>query len=263
MLAAIRDTFGNTSTTSVPMLYGEDEGLLEDMLCHLDLGCSSFKPIPNRVFSHGPHNLGLSHLREWQQLNPDLAELQQSDNEDLRTWVARRFASSSIPDLFDSLPSPTYQDNLSRVLALLAIGGLFTETTTFPLQPVIDWSRAAVDITDPVLAPDYDPRSAPSLIVGVEWTGYTVKNRLNPLYSRSAGLAFSTFGAAPGHPVLADAVRSIRRSTRLVETAEKDARGGASSDTGPGHDVLHFHPSTSEAEQEWTGAGVLTDALAR
>ncbi|BGP73351.1 hypothetical protein NBRC10513v2_006757 [Rhodotorula toruloides] len=263
MLAAIRETFGNTSTTSVPMLYGEDEELLEDMLCHLDLGCSDFKPIPKRVFTHGEGNTSLTHLLEWQQLNPSLLELQLSDNEDLRTWVGRRFASSSIPELFDSLPSPAYQDNLSRFLTLLTTGGLFTSPTSHPLRSIADWSRTAVDITDRVLAPSYDPLSPPSLIVGVEWTGYTVKNSLNPLFSRSAGLAFGTFGATPGHPVLVDAVRSIWRSARIVEAGKEEGGAGGWSAKADGRGVLHFDPQAGNAEREWTGAGVLTDAVAR
>ncbi|GEM10735.1 mannan polymerase II complex HOC1 subunit, glycosyltransferase family 32 protein [Rhodotorula toruloides] len=218
MLAAIRDTFGNTSTTSVPMLYGDDEELLEDMLCHLDLGCSSFKPIPQRVFSHGSGDTGLVHLRKWQQLNPDLFELQLSDHEDLRTWAGRRFDSSSIPDVCDRLPSPAHQDNLSRFLALLTTGGIFTSPTTLPLQPIADWARTAVDITDPVLAPERDPLSSPSLIVGIAWTGHTAKNALNPLFSREAGLAVSTFGATPGHPMQSQGSGLTSDSVRLLLT---------------------------------------------
>ncbi|KAL7338702.1 delta 8-sphingoloid desaturase protein [Rhodotorula toruloides] len=263
MLAAIREMFGHTSATSVPMLYGEDEELLEDMLCHLDLGCSDFKPIPKRVFSHGEHDTALSQLLEWQDLNAELFELQLSNNEDLRTWAGRRFASSSIPELFDALPSPAHQDDLSRFLALLATGGLFTSPTSHPLQPIADWSRNAVDITDRVLAPAYDPLSPPSLVVGIGWTGYTVKNPLNPLFSRSAGLAFETFGATPGHPVLVDAVRSIWRSARLVEAGKDEGGKGEQSVRADGRGVLHFGPLTGDAEREWAGAGVLTDAVAR
>lgn len=245
------------------MLYGEDEELLEDMLCHLDLGCSDFKPIPKRVFSHGEHDTALSQLLEWQDLNAELFELQLSNNEDLRTWAGRRFASSSIPELFDALPSPAHQDDLSRFLALLATGGLFTSPTSHPLQPIADWSRNAVDITDRVLAPSYNPLSPPSLIVGVEWTGYTVKNPLNPLFSRSAGLAFETFGATPGHPVLVDAVRSIWRSARMIEAGKEGDGKGEQSVRADDRGVLHFDPLAGDAEREWTGAGVLTDAVAR
>ncbi|BGP34930.1 hypothetical protein JCM10296v2_006754 [Rhodotorula toruloides] len=261
MLAAIRETFGNTSTMSVPMLYGEDEELLEAMLCHLDLGCSDFKPVPKRVFTHDEGNTSLGRLVEWQELSPNLFELQLSDNEDLRNWVSRRFASSSIPDLFDSLPSPAHQDNLSRFLALLTTGGLFTSPISHPLRSITDWSRTAIDITDRVLAPTYDPLSPPSLIVGVEWTGYMVKNALNPLFSRSAGLAFETFGATPGHPVLVDAVRSVWRSSKLVEAGKAEGDEGGGSVRADGRGVLHFDPG--DVEREWTGAGVLTDAVAR
>ncbi|GAA6034839.1 hypothetical protein NBRC10512_006361 [Rhodotorula toruloides] len=231
MLAAIREMFGHTSATSVPMLYGEDEELLEDMLCHLDLGCSDFKPIPKRVFSHGEHDTALSQLLEWQDLNAELFELQLSNNEDLRTWAGRRrtlhLADQPSPPTHRRLVSQRSRHHRPRPRAGLR-----------PALSSLTRRRHRMD-------------------------GYTVKNPLNPLFSRSAGLAFETFGATPGHPVLVDAVRSIWRSARLVEAGKDEGGKGEQSVRADGRGVLHFGPLTGDAEREWAGAGVLTDAVAR
>lgn len=261
MLQALEQLVGVAGGRAVDEVDGVVVPLREALSCYLDVECAESHPIPNELFATAkivdplPAELGT-----WQSLNPSHS-LRLFNNAQVASWVASRFPNSTIPTTFDTLPMPILKYDLFRLLVLLTRGGTYTDADTTALRPIADWTRGVVDLTDPVLAlhpPSSSARESnpPSLIVGVEWSGHTERNPLNPLYTRSVGIVQWTFGASAGHPVILDATQ------RVVENSRKVAEGeypGVEGDEAR----LHFDPEAARAVLEWSGPAVLSDAVAR
>ncbi|GAA6045199.1 hypothetical protein JCM8097_004432 [Rhodosporidiobolus ruineniae] len=267
MLAALDDLLGESSakgSQEVDVLDGnkpaDNKALKEATSCFLDLTCSGHAAVPNELFATDRVVSPVpSPLSSWFDLNPSMRNIAMNDT-DISTWLSSRFANSAVPALYDSLPLPILHYDLIRLLVLLTRGGYYTDTDTLALRRVDTWARGAADLSDPVLAPNAATRP-PSLVVGIEWTGHTETNKLNPLFTRSTGMVQWAFGAAPGHPVIVDAARRVVRNSRRV--AAMRAGGDDAKFAKDGRGPLHFDPEADRMVLEWSGPAVFTDAVAR
>ncbi|GAA5851667.1 hypothetical protein JCM8547_001168 [Rhodosporidiobolus lusitaniae] len=252
--------------------YGANNSAIRSATrCFLDLRCTDHGPIPEELFATDRLVSPIpSLLQSWATLNPSY-KLSFLDDQAVEEWVSSRFADSTLPDQFDALPLPILKYDLLRLLLTLTRGGIYTDSDTLDLRAISSWSDRAVDFSDALLAPleAGKPRPPPSLIVGIEWTGHTETNKLNPLYTRSTGIVQWAFGAAQGHPVIVDSVRRVLRNSRKVEALregrvdEDGAGGGGAGGGGGGGGPLHFDPDAPRMVLEWSGPALLTDAVAR
>ena len=199
-------------------------------------------------------------IPSWREHNPDL-DVNLFADPDVFQWIEARFPAGSIYSEFAALPINILQFDLFRLLVLFARGGVYTDADTFAMKAVERWGAGAFDLTDPNLVVNNLDETAlsspPALVVGIEWSGRTETNVLNPLFSRSVGVVQWTFGATKGHPVILDAIRRVVRHSHLaMNTSTSDDAAVA---TGP----LHFDPEADRMVLEWSGPAVLSDALAR
>ena len=180
---------------------------------------------------------------------------------DVLEWIGARFPDGTIAHDFATLPINILQFDLFRLLILFARGGVYTDADTYAMKAVEHWGTGAVDLTDKhLLVADGGEqldvlRSPPALVVGIEWSGRTETNLLNPLFSRSVGVVQWTFGATKGHPVILDAIRRVVRHSHQAM--------GTPDPSGPATGPLHFDPDNDRMVLEWSGPAVLSDALAR
>ncbi|KAM0786140.1 hypothetical protein ACM66B_006948 [Microbotryomycetes sp. NB124-2] len=195
-------------------------------------------------------------LQHWQALNPT-ATLYAWDDEQIAGWIRQTFPNSInkdsvVADLYDKLPLKILRYDLFRLLTLFVHGGTYTDADTVPVKPINQWHHGAKDVLSGTVSPHQDP----SLVVAVEWVGKTEHNTHNPRYSRDVGIVQWTFSAAPGHPVILDALRQLVRHSELVLSGEYVAQRGT-------EDALPFEPDAPRAVLEWSGPAVLTNAVAR
>ncbi|GAA6009545.1 hypothetical protein JCM10207_003820 [Rhodosporidiobolus poonsookiae] len=233
--------------------------------CLLSLSCAAPPSIPDELFATERIVSPVpATLLTWLDANPTL-RLSLLNDSSVDQWVTRRFADSPrlLETWSDRLPLPILRFDLFRLLALVARGGVYTDGDTRALRPLSAWDEgvAAFPAQDKLLAPsthgDGTP-APPSLVIGIEWTGHTERNPLNPAYTRSAGVVQWTFAGAAGHPVLVDAMRRVLRHSERVKALRK---GEDPREEGEG--PLHFDYEADRMVLEWSGPAVLTDSVAR
>ncbi|KAM0747476.1 hypothetical protein T439DRAFT_90253 [Meredithblackwellia eburnea MCA 4105] len=223
-------------------------------------------------------------VSSWRSLNPANFQINLFNDADVFSWIKARFPLGTIFDEFSNLPINILQFDLFRLLVLYGRGGVYTDADTHAMKTFEQWGEGAVDLTDEGMMmivaasegrgkngheeQDLPPpvnKQPPALVVGIEWSGRTETNVLNPLYTRTVGVVQWTFGATAGHPVVLDSIRKVvrhsQRAMRVQDGEEEDDDDDLDEDAGEG--PLHFDPEGERMVLEWSGPAVLSDALAR
>ncbi|GAA97055.1 glycosyltransferase family 32 protein [Mixia osmundae IAM 14324] len=199
--------------------------------------------IPHQLFQTGPtphtdQSIQVFEHNQWITHNPGWT-YDYFDDDRLSAWVYQEFGTDGlVARVWNKTAAvPVLRADIFRYMVIAKEGGIYTDTDTVCLKPVDDWYGPG----------DNDTRAdePPSMILGIE---IDVMNRTNWPEWVNRPIQFSqwTIVAAPGHPILIDAMR------RVLDNIDQSEQ-------------LHWATS-SERERdicELTGPGPWTDAIMR
>lgn len=159
----------------------------------------------------------LGDTRSWIGLNPGYQyQLLGGGTSSGDDWVTKHFShDESIINTYFSLKNPGLKTDLLRYLILWVEGGVYADLDTWAIKPVDDWVPDHLKAEGKVRA-----------VVGLEWDqldgepwpGFAEE----PSYmTHVVQFCQWTFAAAPGHPLLENAIRtSVKRITELAAAKE-------------------------------------------
>jgi alpha 1,6-mannosyltransferase len=148
--------------------------------------------------------------RTWIDMNPEYRyELLTDDS--AATYVRAKFARRpDIQRMFERTRDPILRADLTRYLALLADGGIYSDIDTDCSRPIDSW-----------IPPEYQNRTG--LVVGVE---YDVRDEaLRADMELRVQLCQWTFMAKPGHPVMQHVVDRITAKLSEFDQGQGDGNG--------------------------------------
>ncbi|CDZ97410.1 Glycosyltransferase, DXD sugar-binding motif [Phaffia rhodozyma] len=200
-------------------------------------------------------------FKGWKTVNPSW-DIRFLSDDALNTWAENEKRIGAVKaDLF-------------RYLVLLYRGGVYTDIDTACVRPIEEWGKtdmedktAGIFRVVPKLASLWNPNGdkpskvsvnmkptvlpPPSLVVSIEHDSLQSDSNWRALtFGRGLQIVQWTLAAAPGHPIMVDAVSSaLRTSTKYRKALAASKNGGKDV---PFPDIL-----------EWTGPALLSDCVFR
>ncbi|QRV86323.1 glycosyltransferase family 32 protein [Ceratobasidium sp. AG-Ba] len=168
-------------------------------------------------------------------------------------WIRNTFGGTEIEIVWEKLGAGIKRADLLRYLLVMVDGGIYSDFDTIRLKPISRWGQDA-EFNGPELS------NPPSLVVGIEAdAGY--RKDWHKFWPRVIQICQWTFGAAPLHPVLIDAVRRVHHTTAMVAISSVTNVTNKAEGKQTGGEALNETEPVSV--MEWTGPGVFTDAVVR
>ncbi len=201
--------------------------LLSITLILFHLYVAKYKPlqkliIPTNIIQKSPIKVSNYKTSSFVRLNPNHTYYSFGDKE--ADEFIQKHMPSNVVQVYRSMPKAILKADLFKVIAVMVLGGVYSDMDTECLRPINTW----IDKNDNPMGVQF--------IIGLEWNN---PSDWKHKFARPFQFCMWTFASVPGHPILRNVVK------RIVAIAPQ----------------MHAQNISYDLVMNWTGPGMWTDVI--
>lgn len=178
--------------------------------------------IPANIIQKSPTKLSTYETSSFLRLNPNHTYYSFGDKE--ADEFIQKHMPPNIVQVYMSMPKSILKANLFRVIAVMILGGVYSDKDTDCVRPINTWIN------------ENDKQKHVRFIIGIEWND---PNNWKRYAARPLQFCMWTFAAVPGHSILRNMVKKV------VAISPR----------------MHDLPMSYDSIMNWAGSGMWTDVI--